>query len=88
MGDLQMVEGDPFGPGANLEVKPFVSSCDDSIETCVLGCLEGPLCFTLANVDLLSRFQCTGNVKPCCLCTMSAGLFGVKAFHLVHGGAD
>ena len=34
-----MVEGDPFGPGANLEVKPFVSPCDDSIETCV-GCLE------------------------------------------------
>ena len=31
MGDLQMVEGDPFGPGANLEVKPLVSPCDDSI---------------------------------------------------------
>ena len=81
VGDLQIVEGDPFGPGANLEFKPFVSLCDDIIETCV-GCLKGPLCFIPANVDLLSCFQRTGYVKPCCLCTMLAGLFGVKAFHL------
>ena len=81
MGNLQAVNGNPFGSGAKLDVEPFVILCDDSIGTCV-GCLEGFLCFGPANVNILSRLQCLGYVKPCCLCTMRAGRLGPKAFYL------
>ena len=54
---------------------------DNGIGTCV-WCLEGFLCFGPANVNILSRLQCLGYMKPCCLRTMRAGRLGPKAFYL------
>ena len=76
VGNLQPVNGDPLCPGANLDVKPFVCPCDDGVGTCV-GCLKGPLCFTPANVYILSRFQSFGYMETRCLCTMAWALVGL-----------
>ena len=81
MGNLQAVNRNPFSSGAKLDVEPFVTPCDDGIGTCV-WCLEGFLCFGPANVNILSRLQCLGYMKPCCLCTMRAGWLGPKTFYL------